>query len=799
MIENIDEKKIKDYESIEEAQKIKNSLEIETELDTEPQKEKPKKEEPNILKIIIFIIFTFVFIGCIVYHIVIKFKEYKNENQQDPKNEFLHLDQLTQNNAINSQTTQNNDTNNPPLNFQVGENNSINQTAQNVQTGESNNNLNQTAQNVQTGESNNNLNQTAQNVQTGENNNNLNQTAQNSQQTQNNETNQNAQNVQTATQANQTVQDLKGILANGTNKTIHHHKNASLTHSKSKSKSKSTNKKSNKPKIPFYDFLPKCKKPIKNIKDIFNSNRLYLNDKELTLEYIKYIKPLDKKKEKAFNKVLFPNITFDKYKENHNYNYASLLPKHKSQKHNAPSKSKQKKISKRTNVTNNINNNSLIFSNNLTNVSIDQNQLNNIILNTTAGISANSSMANNINSNNLSLTSNNTISNSNNLTLANNNSTNISQSLRNMKELDSNILKDFYALCDQKKLDTVKKNKKQSSDIPLISIIIPFYNNKLNLIKTLRSLQLQTLKNIEIIIVDDNDAKVNTEYKNLLDSDYRLRLFSQPKNMGLWRKRIDGFLYSRGKYILHINPGDILADSYVLEDLYHLVSKYNLDTVRFSFSKTKYDRSTLKENIKFNEKKIYPSTFTKIIYGRPKYNIHIFEYGTIWNRLVRAGVMRKGLDLLDKELLNVHKDLWEDMWWNDLIDRVSFSNLVVNRLGYIFLYDKRYSIEPRIGNKFLKNKSIKEFILFWYWDYCLLPKKNNKKSIVHTLRKYIKRDNKFSQINMSLEFLTDRYRPYENLLKRLINDPFVEARDKKFVSHLYNTTKAKYSKGSKKT
>ena len=81
----------------------------------------------------------------------------------------------------------------------------------------------------------------------------------------------------------------------------------------------------------------------------------------------------------------------------------------------------------------------------------------------------------------------------------------------------------------------------------------------------------------------------------------------------------------------------------------------------------------------------------------------------------------------------------------------------------------------------------------------LVAKKNNKKSIVHTLRKYIKRDNKFSQINMSLEFLTDRYRPYENLLKRLINDPFVEARDKKFVSHLYNTTKAKYSKGSKKT
>lgn len=59
--------------------------------------------------------------------------------------------------------------------------------------------------------------------------------------------------------------------------------------------------------------------------------------------------------------------------------------------------------------------------------------------------------------------------------------------------------------------------------------------------------------------------------------------------MGLWRKRIDGFLYSRGEYILHINPGDILSDSFVLEDLCKLVHQYNLDTVRFTFTKTNYD------------------------------------------------------------------------------------------------------------------------------------------------------------------------------------------------------------------
>ena len=80
---------------------------------------------------------------------------------------------------------------------------------------------------------------------------------------------------------------------------------------------------------------------------------------------------------------------------------------------------------------------------------------------------------------------------------------------------------------------------------------------------------MQTLKNIEIIIVDDEANNAKKYYKNILDSDYRIRLFTQNKNLGLWRKRIDGFLYSRGEYILHINPGDILSDSFVLEDAYN--------------------------------------------------------------------------------------------------------------------------------------------------------------------------------------------------------------------------------------
>jgi hypothetical protein len=114
------------------------------------------------------------------------------------------------------------------------------------------------------------------------------------------------------------------------------------------------------------------------------------------------------------------------------------------------------------------------------------------------------------------------------------------------------------------------------------------------------------------------------------------------------------------------------------------------------------------------------------------------------------------------------------------------------------LYDRRNLFEPRIGNKFLRNRSIKEFILFWYWDYCLLPKNDNKKSIINTLRKYARPENKFCNLNMSLEFLIGRYIPYENFLKRLIDDPFVESEDKLFISYLYNSTINQNSNSSKR-
>jgi glycosyltransferase involved in cell wall biosynthesis len=319
----------------------------------------------------------------------------------------------------------------------------------------------------------------------------------------------------------------------------------------------------------------------------------------------------------------------------------------------------------------------------------------------------------------------------------------------------------------------------------LISIILPLYNKKDKILRSLRSIQNQSLKNIEIIIVDDASTD---DVKYLLEDFFieepRLRIFTHLKNMGVWRSRMDGFLYSRGKYILHFDPDDMYTDNYVLQDCYDLITKYNLDTLRFSFSKS------IENNTKqtFRPKRIYPPEYTKIIYGNPNYNVHIFGYGLIWNRLTRSDLFVKGLKLVDKYILNAYKNLWEDMWWNDLLNRVSFSNLIINRLGYLYLSNTEGAGFPLIRNNFYRDRTIKEFIYFWFFDYQLLPKNDSKKKIVDILRSYNNPNNKFFLLPMTLKYLKSDFPIFNHLLSLLIKDKFVSKEDKLFVKELYKNS-----------
>ena len=339
----------------------------------------------------------------------------------------------------------------------------------------------------------------------------------------------------------------------------------------------------------------------------------------------------------------------------------------------------------------------------------------------------------------------------------------------------------FIKLCNEGKLINSKKIKVNTSE-PFISIIIPVYNKRNEIIKTIRSIQNQSIKNIEIIIVDDLSTQNASDiYNDLINSDPRIRIFYHLKHMGLFKTRLNGFLYSRGKYVLNFDAGDLFKDNFVLEDLFNLVVKYKLDSVRFSFQKyrimddNKYNITTF----------VYPNEDLTIKYGKIEQDLYKDGYGYIWNRLIRANLIAKSLDSVDSYILNAYKNIREDIWWNSLVDNFNYGFLTINRCGYLSFADNEKE-EYNISTAEERDITIKEFINRWVFEFELSERYGNKNTTISTLRKYCSPNNTYNGIPINLNYLTTNFTTYDYLLDTLITDYFVDDEDKKFLTELLN-------------
>ena len=132
------------------------------------------------------------------------------------------------------------------------------------------------------------------------------------------------------------------------------------------------------------------------------------------------------------------------------------------------------------------------------------------------------------------------------------------------------------------------------------------------------------------------------------------------------------------------------------------------------------------------------------------------------------------------------------MWWNQFTNHVSNNHLVVNRIGYMYYSSALGEGNVKIRTEKLRNRTIKEFILFWLFDLELLSKEDDKIDIIDKLRRYNLTTNSFHGTPMHLDYLSEKNPVYEELLNRLINDPYVNIEDKEFVNKLLQEYKLKF-------
>ena len=114
-----------------------------------------------------------------------------------------------------------------------------------------------------------------------------------------------------------------------------------------------------------------------------------------------------------------------------------------------------------------------------------------------------------------------------------------------------------------------------------VSVIIPVYNVEIYIKQCLESVKNQTLKEIEIIIINDcSQQNEDLIIQRFAEQDKRITYIKLDKNVGLGEARNIGFKYATGEYFYCLDSDDYI-DETLLEKAYKKAKKSNADMLFF--------------------------------------------------------------------------------------------------------------------------------------------------------------------------------------------------------------------------
>ena len=261
---------------------------------------------------------------------------------------------------------------------------------------------------------------------------------------------------------------------------------------------------------------------------------------------------------------------------------------------------------------------------------------------------------------------------------------------------------------------------------PKISVYMPIYNKSKYLMKSIRSIQVQTLREIEIIAVNDcstDDSLVIL--KKMVKNDSRIKIVNNDKNYGLLYTRAMGILNTTGEYIINVDPDDSLNGNYVLEYLYKIANKLRVDVINFGY-------------LNGNEFNLKCSYFKKVL-RQPKLLEHAFTYENqindflLWNKLVKRKLMLKAYELFKNKIFSEKWNYGEDSIWSILINKYAKSMICLNKT--IYLYKSNNDSLMHIE---FDNNRIQDIFKFEEMYREILNKKKEKKYIIGYIKGLIK-------------------------------------------------------------
>ena len=116
---------------------------------------------------------------------------------------------------------------------------------------------------------------------------------------------------------------------------------------------------------------------------------------------------------------------------------------------------------------------------------------------------------------------------------------------------------------------------------PSVSVIVPVYNVEPYLVRCLDSLQKQSLKNIEIVLVDDaSPDRCGEICEQYAVKDTRFKVIHHTENKGLAAARNTGIRQATADYLMFVDSDDYVHENFCKEP-YECAIRFHADLVMF--------------------------------------------------------------------------------------------------------------------------------------------------------------------------------------------------------------------------
>lgn len=168
---------------------------------------------------------------------------------------------------------------------------------------------------------------------------------------------------------------------------------------------------------------------------------------------------------------------------------------------------------------------------------------------------------------------------------------------------------------------------------PFVSVIIPVYNVAEFLPRCLDSILAQTLKNFEVILINDGSTDSSLDILSRYASKYDNFILIDKKNEGVTRARNLGISMAKGEYLSFVDSDDYVSPRF-LQSLYSLAKSTCADIACCNY---------YKHNMETGRKYTYPLSMPSGIYTKQK-ALRLLINDTrvkyyIWNKLFRRAMI----------------------------------------------------------------------------------------------------------------------------------------------------------------